>query len=196
MCLQRWVGALTPIFPQNHDGENPVCGGSPTVPFPLFPQVVLGTAVGLVSGGDASHPHLAGCCCGCSRFGSSADALPLPPSLSEFSLAQHWDEKLFFLSSKQALRDVHHALGAFLETNAFPWSVALRVFPVPELFQVSVSKSDTMSWVLVFLQGFCPCCSLPLGREECDSVPGLKGKVGLGRAVEQEALGTANIYRT
>lgn len=66
----------------------------------------------------------------------------------------------------------------------------------PELFQVSVSKSGTMSWVLVFLQGFCPCCSSPLGREECDSVPGLKGKVGLGRAVEQEALGTANIYRT
>lgn len=134
MCLQRWVGALTPIFPQNHDGENPDCGGSPTVPFPLFPQVVLGTAVGLVSGGDASHPHLAGCCCGCSRFGSSAGALPLPPSLSEFSLAQHWDEKLFFLSSKQALRDVRHALGAFLGTNAFPWSVALRVLPVSGTF--------------------------------------------------------------
>lgn len=119
------------------------------MPFPLDLQAILGTAVGLVSGGNASHPHLARCCCGCSRFGSSADALLRP--LNEFSLAQHWDEKLFFLLSKPALRDVHHPLGAFLETNAFPWSMALPVLLVFGIFQVSISRSGTMSWVLVLL---------------------------------------------
>lgn len=119
--------------------------------FPLDLQAALWTAVGLGSGGDASHPHLAGCCGGCSGFGSSANALPLPPSFNKFSLAHHWDEKLFFLLSKQELGDVHHPLCAFLETNAFQQSMAFCVLPAFRIFQVSVSGSGTMSWVLVCL---------------------------------------------
>lgn len=54
--------SLNSNFPPKPHWRKASLEGIPTVPFPLDLQAIVGTAVGLVSGGNASHSHLARCC--------------------------------------------------------------------------------------------------------------------------------------